>query len=109
MTGQLPFDRPSTLQMLHAHAHEPFVPGREFQNGVPADLQAVILRCLEKDPDRRYPSAATLEKAFAACACAGQWTAERAEEWWRQHGDGMVFPALARARSMERQPVPAGP
>jgi eukaryotic-like serine/threonine-protein kinase len=73
--------------MLHAHAYEPLVPIHKFQEAVPADLQEVILRCLEKEPDRRYQDAATLDKALAACECAGQWTLERAEDWWRQHGD----------------------
>jgi serine/threonine-protein kinase len=91
MTGNLPFDRQSTLEMLHAHAYEPFIPGNEFKVGVPADLQLVILRCLEKDPARRYQDAVTLEKALAACECSGQWTTERAEEWWRRQEDGTAL------------------
>src|SRR5438128_2056810 len=67
ITGELLFDRPSTLQMLHAHAYEPLVPSREFQEVVPEDLQRVVLRCLEKDPERRYQDAESLGKAFAAC------------------------------------------
>ncbi len=97
-TGQLPFDRLSTVQMLHAHGYEPFVPTPEFQEAVPADLQHVIQRCLEKDPDRRYPDAPTLEKALAACASAGQWTTERAEEWWWRHGAGTAVPSALKAR-----------
>jgi serine/threonine-protein kinase len=87
ITGQLLFDRESALQMLHAHAYEPVVPNHQFQEDVPADLQRVILRCLEKGPDRRYQDAASVDKALAACASAGQWTLEKAEEWWRQHSD----------------------
>jgi serine/threonine-protein kinase len=88
ITGELLFDRQSTLQMLHAHAYEPLVPLPKFQEVVPADLQEVILRCLEKDPDRRYQDATTLDKALAACECAGEWTPERAEDWWRQKEGG---------------------
>ncbi len=88
LTGQLLFDRESALEMLHAHAYEPPTPLPHFQEAAAADLQGVILRCLEKDPDRRYPDAASLDKALAACACAGQWTPERAEEWWRRNADG---------------------
>jgi len=80
------FQRESPLQMLHAHAYEPVVPISEFQKIVPADLRQVILRCLEKDPDHRYQDVTTLDKALAACECAGRWTPERAEEWWRQNG-----------------------
>jgi serine/threonine-protein kinase len=85
LTGRLPFDRFSTLQMLHAHAYEPFIPNQEFTDVVPADIQRVILRCLEKDPNRRYQDAATLEKALAGCELANPWTPERAEEWWQRH------------------------
>jgi serine/threonine-protein kinase len=76
--------------MLYAHAYEPLVPVHQFHEAVPADLQRVILRCLEKDPDRRYQDAASLDKALAACACAGQWTPERAEDWWRQHTESTM-------------------
>jgi serine/threonine-protein kinase len=92
ITGKLPFDRLSTLQMLHAHAYEPLVPSTEFREAVPDNLQRVILRCLEKEPDRRYQDAVSLEKALAACESANPWTAEKAEEWWRQHADGMAPP-----------------
>ncbi len=86
VTGKLPFERESALEMLHAHASEVFVPGPEFDAAVPADLQRVIVRCLEKDPDRRYQDAAALEKALAACTSAGEWTAESADAWWRRNG-----------------------
>jgi serine/threonine-protein kinase len=108
MTGKLPFDRSSALQMLHAHAYEPVVPGPEFTEAVPADLQRVILRCLEKDPDRRYQDAVTLEKALAACACASQWTTEQAEAWWRGRTGGDGVPASRVARTGEQQTISAG-
>jgi serine/threonine-protein kinase len=95
VTGQLPFDRLSGLEMLHAHAYEPLAPSHDFQEGVPADLQVVILRCLEKDPDRRYQDAASLEKALAACEGSSPWNTERAERWWRQYEEGTVLPASA--------------
>jgi hypothetical protein len=105
ITGKLPFDRQSTLQMLHAHAYEPLVPSQDFQEGVPADLQRVIVRCLEKDPERRFQDAVALEKALAACQCASQWTTERAEEWWRQHQDGTELPSSVEARKRDRETI----
>jgi serine/threonine-protein kinase len=108
MTGQLPFERQSSLQMLHAHAYEPLVPSPEFSAAVPADLQGVIVRCLEKDPDRRYADAGTLEKALAACACASQWTTERAEEWWRGRGNGAASHSVREAPKSEQPIIPTG-
>lgn len=84
LTGQPPFLRDTAMQMLLAHAYEPVKPFSELRADVPADLQEVILRCLEKDPSKRYPDAASLEKALSACACAGQWTEDQAAESWQK-------------------------
>ncbi|HTU17395.1 MAG TPA: serine/threonine-protein kinase [Gemmataceae bacterium] len=103
LTGELPFDRASTLELLHAHAYEPFVPVQQFNEVVPADLQKVIRRCLRKKPERRYPDAAALEKSLAACAGAERWTSERAEAWWRQQRERDVFPSLPEEEQREQQ------
>jgi serine/threonine-protein kinase len=50
---------------------------------VTGDLQAIVLRCLAKDPAERFASAATLKKALAGCPAAGRWTDEEAACSWR--------------------------
>jgi serine/threonine-protein kinase len=81
LTGRPPFVRQTAVQTLAAHIDEPpAAPSREAD--VPADLEAVVLRCLEKDAAARFPDAESLERALAACGCAGRWTRERAAEWW---------------------------
>jgi serine/threonine-protein kinase len=97
MTGKLTFDRLSVLEMAHAHAYEPLALSHEFNEAVPADLQRVILRCLEKDPNRRYQDVVALERALAACKVVGEWTPEKAEEWWRCHGDQTALPSAREA------------
>jgi len=107
ITGKFPFNRQSTLQMLHAHAYEPLVPSDEFQEAAPADLQGVILRCLEKDPNRRYRDALALEQAFAACETNSPWTPEKAEEWWQRHGNGTTEPSSWGEGGPEHQTITA--
>jgi serine/threonine-protein kinase len=68
LTGQPPFIRATAVQTLAAHLGEPVVPPSRLWPEVPADLEAVVLRCLEKDPARRFPDAPALERALAACA-----------------------------------------
>ena len=34
-------------------------------------LERVVLQCLAKDPTERFPDAESLERALAACTCAG--------------------------------------
>jgi serine/threonine-protein kinase len=104
VTGKLPFERESTLEMLHAHGVEPFAPGPEFREAVPSDLQRVIARCLEKDPDRRYPDAAALDRALAVCQGIGEWTGEMAAAWWQGPAVAEAVTPFARA-----EPTPAAP
>lgn len=97
LTGQPPFARETAMEMLLAHAYEPVVPPGRLRAGVPADLQEVILRCLSKRPEDRYPSAAALEAALAACADAGRWTEARASAWWREVRADAVEPSRRMA------------
>ncbi len=82
LTGLPPFLRETAMQMLMAHAYEPVIPPTQVNPAVPADLQAVVLRCLEKEPAKRYPDASSLEKALAACACAAEWGEDEAARLW---------------------------
>jgi eukaryotic-like serine/threonine-protein kinase len=71
VTGRPPFaDRP-VLQVLNAHLSEPPVPPSQLRAGLPADLEAVILRCLSKEPARRFADVDQLDQALACCGCAG--------------------------------------
>jgi serine/threonine-protein kinase len=74
LTGQPPFAGQSMIQMLLAHISEPPKPLTEHRPDVPGDLQAVVLRCLAKEPARRFRDMPSLEQALAGCAVAGEWT-----------------------------------
>jgi hypothetical protein len=50
---------------------------------VPGDLEAVVLRCLAKDPAERFADAESLDLALAGCQTAGHWTEKQAADWWR--------------------------
>ena len=58
LTGHPPFVRGSVLQVLAAHGVDPVVFPDHLKGGLPDDLQAVVLRCLEKDPADRFADAA---------------------------------------------------
>ncbi|HKB39844.1 MAG TPA: protein kinase, partial [Gemmataceae bacterium] len=60
LTGQLPFQRDSTLEMLRAVTSDEPTRPRRLQPRLPRDLEAITLHCLEKEPARRYPSALAL-------------------------------------------------
>ena len=81
LTGQPPFVRPTVLQTLIAHRCDPPAALHQLRADVPADLQAIVLRCLEKDPTRRFPDVRSLGMSLASCHAAGLWTEERAVAW----------------------------
>ncbi len=67
LTGQAPFVKGSLAEVRLAQITEPAVfPGRG-RFAVPQDVQAIVLRCLEKDPSRRFQTADSLGKALADC------------------------------------------
>lgn len=60
LTGQPPFQADSAFETLRrVREDDPLLP-RRLQAHVPPDLQTICLKCLEKDPERRYASAREL-------------------------------------------------
>jgi serine/threonine-protein kinase len=94
LTGRPPFDGPTALDQIAAHARASVVPpsGRGVQ--VPRDLEQVILRCLAKKPDDRFPDAAALKRALLACECAMGWGAEQAAGWWAARPEAVLVCSL---------------
>jgi serine/threonine protein kinase len=60
LTLRPPFAGASRDQVLAQILHKEPVPPRRLNKKVPVDLETICLKCLEKDPDRRYPTAKAL-------------------------------------------------
>ncbi|HVV74313.1 MAG TPA: serine/threonine-protein kinase, partial [Verrucomicrobiae bacterium] len=60
LTGQPPFGRGSPIETLHAVIHDEPIHPRALNRAVPRDLETICLKCLEKQPARRYTSARAL-------------------------------------------------
>lgn len=59
-TGVRPFGDPQSLKGLKERLWRDPIPPRRWRSDIPTWLQEVILRCLEPDPEARYPTAAQL-------------------------------------------------
>ncbi len=86
VTGRVPFQSDRPIKVLMSHAHEQPKRPSEFNPDLPADLEQVILKSLEKDPADRYQTADEFREALLACHDAGTWTREMAADWWQTCG-----------------------
>ena len=60
VTGRLPFAGDTPLSVAHKHKYEAPEDPKKFNTQLPDDLARVILKCLAKDREKRYQSAAEL-------------------------------------------------
>jgi serine/threonine-protein kinase len=65
LTGQPPFRAASPLETVRQVVDQEPVPPRQLNAEVPAGLELVCLKCLHKDPSRRYRSARELADDLA--------------------------------------------
>jgi len=61
-TGRLPFPGADVDDVLTAHVRRPPPRPRSIRPDIPEQLESIILRCLEKDPDRRFQSAGSIHR-----------------------------------------------
>jgi serine/threonine-protein kinase len=66
LTGRTPFEADTPAATALGRLHHPPTPPRQLRPAIPAELEAVVLRALARDPAQRYGSAAELCAALAA-------------------------------------------
>jgi serine/threonine-protein kinase len=83
LTGRPAFADRTLASLLMAQLNEVPAPPSRYRRDLPADLEAVVLRCLAKEPARRFASAEELDRALAHCCSFGTWSEAEAAAWWR--------------------------
>ncbi len=68
VSNQIPWDVQNVHALLAKIITEPPVPLRRRRADVPAALEAIVTRCLAREPKDRYPSARDLARALAPLA-----------------------------------------
>ncbi len=66
LTGRLPFEGKSIQDLLIKQATEAPRPIDTSAGDIPGELASAVMRCLEKDPAQRWPTAATFQRALIA-------------------------------------------
>jgi hypothetical protein len=72
LTGHPPFERRTDLATMMAQVSDPAPPMSTVVDGLvlPAGLEAVVMRCLAKNPDARWASMEDLVTALGQCSSA---------------------------------------
>jgi serine/threonine-protein kinase len=71
LAGELPFNAPTVAGILMKQITEPAPDIRRARPVVPEDLALAVARCLEKDPENRWPTADALRRALESRTVTG--------------------------------------
>ena len=99
LTGRLVFEGVTRMEALLEQVRAmPVPPSQRTETPIPAELERIIMMCLDPDPRNRPQTAADLAAMLRGVAFVAPWTRQRAENWWRAHrpGVGQTKPALAQ-------------
>src|SRR5262249_41417322 len=95
LTGRCPFLGDTPLEVLQqARADDP-LPPRRLRPGVPRDLETICLKCLHKEPKKRYSSALALADDLRRFLDGEPISARRASPWERAVKWGRRRPTAA--------------
>jgi hypothetical protein len=90
LTGDTVFTGNNVFEVCSHHIHSAPTPLRDRTNNeIPPALEALVLRCLAKDPKARPASAKALEAELAGLGIA-DYTIDQAEAWWAKHRDELT-------------------
>lgn len=108
VTGTLPFESDKVATVMLAHLHDaPVQPSVRRGSSISPAFEAVILRCLAKDPAERYADAGELASALLAIDDVKIWDPSLAETATKP--DSIVPKSaaeMARSRADHTRPLP---
>jgi tetratricopeptide (TPR) repeat protein/tRNA A-37 threonylcarbamoyl transferase component Bud32 len=103
LTGRPPFKGVSTLETLYHVVHDDAVPPSRVQPGIARDLETICLKCLQKEPPRRYATAwelaDDLQRYLGSHPIRARRTPllERGLKWVRRHPTAAALTGLGAA------------
>src|SRR5262249_3619254 len=98
----------TSVETMAAHLKEAVESPRHERPELPIDLEQVVLRCLEKEPGRRFADVVAVAEALASCECRNSWSAGDAAEWRQSLGARSISSTLGRGNDRPNRNSPAG-
>jgi len=93
-TGQRPFPERHPPQLIDDILRQPPKPPTALKPGLPPGLEAIILKALDKDPERRYQTARELRVDLLRLLPSGSGTA------WESSGSRPLAPRVSPRRAL---------
>jgi serine/threonine protein kinase len=107
LTGSPVFNGESVVQICMAHVKSvPELPSARLGKPISADLEALLMRCLAKDPADRPADANELLVALKACSLPSKWTADDATGWWTARAAAQDHRAPDPGLTAQYSPMP---
>ena len=106
LTRTLPFDADSPVAIAMRHLHERPPAPSDVLPSIPPAVDAVVLRALDKDPTRRFPSAGAFARAMTYWR---QYRAPAARVGTAEPGATAPLATPARDAGSRVRPEPGGP
>ncbi|MEE8596050.1 MAG: serine/threonine-protein kinase [Gemmatimonadota bacterium] len=86
LTGQPPFATENSVELIVDHVKTVPVPPSELSEvPMPAELDALVMRLLEKKPEDRFRAAGEVEAALDEIQFPNHWSQASARAWWELH------------------------
>lgn len=86
LTRQFVFEGKSAMEIYEKQlTSTPVPPSQRTANPVSPELEALLLRCLDRAPEARPQSAVELRELLLATPHANDWTPEARADWWNAH------------------------
>ncbi len=86
LTGKQVFEAETGVGLIVEHVRTaPTPPSQRTELEIPPELEAIVMKCLEKDPADRFQTPGELADALAAVPASQPWNPKRAGKWWDLH------------------------
>jgi serine/threonine-protein kinase len=84
LVGHPPLGGQTAIEVMARQVREaPVPPGQRLGRQLPRALEALVMGCLEKEPDARPSSMTALREAMEQLDC-GSWSEADARRWWQE-------------------------
>jgi serine/threonine-protein kinase len=102
LTGELVFEADTPMKMLMQHVQAiPVPPSERTELPIPPELDAIVLACLEKDPNKRPQNAEEMLQMAQDCQTCEGWSQAAAKSWWERHLPELTGPLTLEDTSSE--------